>query len=93
MPIAGDLRGREFGKLRVVSLAGTGPRGKSWNCECDCGNKIKLPTFKLKKDGYQTCGCGRTKSEKRQPVPKHLARAHALTFTSWQAMLARCHYF
>lgn len=91
MPFIG-LSKSKFGRLTILGLAGTGPRGKSWNCLCICGNLIRLSTFKLEKGGYTGCGCTIAKSDKRQKVPRELAKKYSDTLVSWGCMLARCHY-
>lgn len=84
---------QKFGKLTVVAVWGTGPRGTSWRCICECGKKnIKASEYALKNGDRVSCGCTYVKSDKRQPVPRGLRKKHLLTFSSWQGMLARCHY-
>ena len=87
-----SLVGETFGRLTVEEKAGRGPRGVSWWCRCTCDRRVRLCTFKLLEDGYESCGCARKKSDRRQPVPTGLRKLHPLTVRSWEAMLARCHY-
>lgn len=73
-----DLTGKKFGKITVISRAGTEVsycKGKksckaSWNCICDCGEKVVKNTTLLNKGKYTKCKkCAyaeRPQSTKRQ---------------------------
>lgn len=52
-----DLTGQRFGKIVVLSRTEDKDRPR-WNCLCDCGNKIVLPTEALR-GGTKSCGCYR----------------------------------
>lgn len=53
-----DLVGQKFGRLYVSSLNSHPNKGMYlWNCKCDCGNDIIVPTNKLKSGNTQSCGC------------------------------------
>lgn len=80
-----------YGRLVVQSVAGTGPRGTSWNCLCDCGKTVVLNTYKLTKDSYASCGCGRTDwSWLTDKGDTAVYKANWLTATSWNSMFNRC---
>jgi hypothetical protein len=50
----GDLTGKKFGKLTVISFKS----GKSeWYCKCDCGNETVARTPNLIKGRHASCGC------------------------------------
>ena len=52
-----DLLGQRFGKLLVVSYAGSGGnRGALWNCRCDCGNDHIVTGGNLR-HSTKSCGC------------------------------------
>jgi len=51
--------GNRYGRLIVLSHAGTKHGHAIWNCKCDCGNTTIQPSNKLR-DKYpheQSCGC------------------------------------
>ena len=61
-----DLTGQVFGKLTVVSLAGSSNRGRAmWLCRCECGNEKTVTGNNLTSGSTKSCGC-RTGSKHRQ---------------------------
>ena len=48
-----DLTGRKFGRLTVVSYAGS----QKWSCICECGNHRIVRADHLKSGNTQSCGC------------------------------------
>lgn len=56
---ANDLTGRTYGRLMVVSRAGSDERNKAlWTCLCDCGENAVIAGYNLtREDGTQSCGC------------------------------------
>ena len=52
-----DLTGQRFGKLTVLSYAGTSRKRSSWLCECDCGNSIIVNQMELMRNDTLSCGC------------------------------------
>ena len=55
-----DLTGNRYFRIKVISLN----REKSdemgalyWNCECDCGNKMVIAGYSLKRGNIKSCGC------------------------------------
>lgn len=56
-----DLTGKKFGNLTVVKLSDNRKHGKQkiWNCKCICGNKVDVPTGRLKSGHTKSCGCSR----------------------------------
>ena len=58
-----DLKGKRFGKLLVIKLAGSSRSGsKLWECKCDCGNEKMVTTRHLNRDPnkstvIRSCGC------------------------------------
>ena len=60
-----DLTGQTFGKLTVVSLAGSNKRGNAkWLCKCECGNEKVIAGGNLTSGHTKSCGC--IGSENRQ---------------------------
>ena len=52
------LHGQKFGRLTVVSLAGTDKfRQSRWLCRCDCGNEKNVVGRSLKNGDTKSCGC------------------------------------
>ena len=53
-----DLTNKRFGKLIVIRKTEeyTKTRGVIWECKCDCGNIIKLPTNSLTSKNNTSCG-------------------------------------
>ena len=53
-----DLAGQRYGRLLVLSYAGTGKDGHpSWRCRCDCGSERVVSRSNLKSGNTQSCGC------------------------------------
>lgn len=52
-----DLTGKKFNSLTVLEEIKDEKRGRKWHCLCDCGNKIIVFDYQLKKSIVQNCGC------------------------------------
>lgn len=48
-----DLKGKVFGRLKVISYAGR----KQWLCECECGNRKIIRGTNLLNESTKSCGC------------------------------------
>lgn len=62
MGVFQDLSGQKFGHLLVLNRADdyvykSGRREVLWNCQCDCGNIIKVRSCGLKNGHHVSCGC------------------------------------
>ena len=58
MPKRIDLTGKKFGRLTVISFAGTDKNGKAlWHCQCECGNKTIVRLDRLRSGETKSCGC------------------------------------
>ena len=60
-----DLKGREFGRLKVVCKYGKDKYGKIlWKCKCNCGNKkdVLLTTSQITGLRVLSCGCLRAEN-------------------------------
>lgn len=84
-----DLSGKTFGRLAVLSYAGSNPHGRSrWLCQCVCGEQVTVTSQHLTDGTTTSCGC----------AARDAARARALThgcsgtpeYRSWVAMVHRC---
>ena len=62
-----DLKGKIVGKLKVIKEVPKNERptqnhGNYWECQCECGNFVKVPASYLTGNGnytQQSCGCDR----------------------------------
>ncbi len=54
-----DLTGNKYGRLTVAGLSKKrSPDGNLlWNCDCKCGNKVRVRTASLKNGNTKSCGC------------------------------------
>lgn len=54
-----DLTGRRFGRLTAVRMtdARTSKGSVVWQCRCDCGKMIEVPSDSLIYGNQQSCGC------------------------------------
>lgn len=52
-----DLRGKQFGHLRVVQYAGKRSKHRFWLCRCRCGRETRVEGSKLKRGSTKSCGC------------------------------------
>ena len=53
-----DLKGKRFGKLKVLRYVDTNIYGKSrWACKCDCGNEAIVVGESLRQGYTKSCGC------------------------------------
>lgn len=55
-----NLNGQTFGKLTVISYAGSNRGRSTWNCECECGNHVVVNQMELVKGDTLSCGCLRS---------------------------------
>ena len=89
-----DLRGSVFGRLLVVGFNCFGNGALLWNCKCDCGGLVVVPTARLKKGATKSCGCLQRENRNRflgrqPPVPTH-GMANTPEYRVWNAMRQRC---
>lgn len=62
MGVIKDLKGKEFGRLKVIERVGSDKNGHSkWLCECSCGNpdSIIILGTSLISGATKSCGCFR----------------------------------
>lgn len=55
-----DLTNKKFGRLTVIRDVGRVWGNVLWECKCDCGNIVNIPSFDLcskKKRVTRSCGC------------------------------------
>jgi len=62
-----SLKGRRFGRLKVVELHHVVGRHGYWTCQCDCGSQSKeIRDTKLTSGRTVSCGCWRANPAVRQ---------------------------
>lgn len=60
-----NLKGREFGKWKVIEFSHTDKNGSAqWKCECECGTIKTISAASLKSGNSQSCGCLRKGSSR-----------------------------
>lgn len=83
-----DISGMRFGKLAVVSRAGTNKHGSAlWNCKCDCGNASVVESRTLRIGKAKSCGCSQGKKPKTDYGKRHGTRLYNI----WRNMKSRCY--
>lgn len=85
--------GNRYGKLVVVSYAGTranGRGGSVWKCKCDCGNETIVWSGSLRRGSTKSCGCLRSETVRAtRSTQKGLSGTKE--YRSWKGMIARCY--
>ena len=74
------MTGKKFGKLTVIKYSGEKQKNvRMWECQCDCGNIVKVRTDSLTSGKVISCGCSKKSEEKI----KHMIGArHIVDHTS-----------
>ena len=57
-----DEVGNKYGRLTVVSLAGTQNNRGLWHCKCECGNECNVIGKYLRNGDTKSCGCMKKES-------------------------------
>lgn len=94
MPAAKKLDGQVFGRLTVISRAGSKSGRVLWACECQCGRTTEVVSHDLTSGHTTSCGCWRNERNTSTPVVHgHARRGVKLTptYRTWQAMMTRCY--
>jgi hypothetical protein len=87
-----DLTGLKFGRLTIISRAGSNRHNKVlWNCRCECGKDACSVGCDIRDGKILSCGCLHREISSR--VGK-MTRKHGLSTSSeyfiWYGMHARC---
>lgn len=86
MGMAIDLSGEKFGRLTATKRVGVNKNKKVlWECVCECGNKINVPTSNLTTGHTRSCGCINVDRLKTH------GHSHTRIWGIWQGMLRRCY--
>jgi len=57
MPRIYEMKGKVFGRLTVIDRAVHEDRNASWNCQCTCGNTVRVLGYSLRRGDTKSCGC------------------------------------
>lgn len=86
-----DLTGQHFGRLTVISYAGTNKYNRSmWNCVCSCGNRKVVDSNSLQKGATRSCGCLDREAHITSPNRKTHGKHNTRLYRIWKAMKNRC---
>lgn len=78
-----DLTGQRFGMWVVIKKAGYEKGATRWWCICDCGQRKKINSYKLRNGLTKSCGCLSNHG--------HTAKGRiSTTYHSWKHMKERC---
>ena len=81
---ARDLTGGVFGRLTVLSRAGTRGNHALWNCRCSCGAETVVQASHLNSGRIKSCGC-----YNRDRSTSH-GRRRTRAYKIWDGMIQRC---
>lgn len=89
MAKANDLTGERFGRLVVLSRAGSSSGGAAkWLCRCDCGNHAVVYGSSLVRGNSKSCSCLKNEllKKRRTTHGQSASRLHKI----WAGMKERC---
>jgi hypothetical protein len=91
-PLKEDLTGRVFGRLTVLSRAGSIPGQAIWLCQCECGERAVKPGAQLRRGRTLSCGCWRREMPAvRKTTHGNAGKGrHTRVYRIWCAMKSRC---
>lgn len=84
----GNMIGKRFGRLTVISQAESRKGRRYWNCVCDCGNTKVVDTRHLNDGGTSSCGCFRSEMARKNQT-KH-GMLNTPIYRAWNSMKNRC---
>ena len=85
-----NLLGQKFGRLTVLKkeeeryITPSGDKLIQWECQCECGNIIKVPGKYLKKGNVKSCGC----LKRELTIKRNKATANDLTGQRFGKLIA-----
>jgi hypothetical protein len=95
MQVVIDLTDTRHGRLLAKKCVGQNKRGEFlWLCDCDCGGRCTVTTYRLRKGTTKSCGCllreirrtnGLTHGHRRR-----LTTGTSATYHSWRKLIDRC---
>jgi hypothetical protein len=85
-----DLTGQVFGRLTVKKIAIHMP--VKWECRCNCGREVLVPSISLLIGKTRSCGClaSELASERSRNRRKH-GMWRTSGYHTWIEMVAKCH--
>ncbi len=95
-----DLTGKRFGRLTVVSRAGSNKQGRAmWLCVCDCGKECCVKGTNLLQGNTSSCGClgqqTRVENGYKSLNRSGAKQVHGMSGTRlygvWSSMKSRCY--
>lgn len=84
-----DLVGRAYGRLKVVSFAGSVNQRSTWLCECTCGASIVASGNCLQTGRTKSCGCLKRSLDGTNTLTHGASKTRE--YRIWQAMKNRCY--
>lgn len=88
-----DLKGKKFGRLKVLERAENDRKGNTmWICECECGNIVTTHGYSLTGGTATSCGCRRNESlsaYNKQEKRTH-GETHSRLYVIWRGIRQRC---
>lgn len=94
MSKSNNLKGKTFGKLRVIDKIGSNKHQKTvWNCKCVCGKEISVTGSDLVRGHSQSCGCARKEAIRRFNVSNKTKHGYAKhpAYNIRKKILDRCY--
>lgn len=83
-----DLTGLKFGRLTVIREYGYINDRVIWECLCDCGNIVIVPTKRLTNGHTKSCGC--LKRERTREASYIHGKSKSRIHKEWRGILHRC---
>lgn len=84
-----DLTGQQFGRLVVISSAGSNKhKCFLWNCVCECGNESIVLGSNLRSGKTKSCGCYQRETI-GQSSRTH-GKCQSVEYSAWKSMQRRC---
>lgn len=66
MPKKIDLTGKKYGSLTVLRQVEGQSRYLTWECQCDCGNIVRVDSRRLRSGSITNCGCIKKDKNKKR---------------------------
>lgn len=82
-----EITGHRFGRLTALEYVGSHKtRGPIYQCQCDCGELVDVPSWNLRTGKKKSCGC----LQQQHCTPKDGAVARHPLYSRWRKMHRRC---
>lgn len=84
-----DLAGQKFERLTAIQPIGKNKSGNTiWECQCDCGNFVRVINSNLSRGNSKSCGC--IGSEKTIARNTKYPNKNNQIYSAWKGMKNRC---